>query len=218
MSTQKATVVHFPLPINSRSEGVAFLVAEQRTDGIRIRQSKRYGGKLNRFWTVWLRDVLMKAPDKYELTITTSDSDVSVTSTIPTSKWIWAIVSLAATVVPIPNPPIGRDDKEKWVVGWRVYQHADLKDIVKQIKLPDAAARHFHVEGDDYSIRLGVRGTNRRRCAISPHEVVKIVEMQIAFACLNGYPIVPPPDSEDPFIVLIEMARKKGLRPDPQYL
>lgn len=224
MSTlqSRTVVVQFPLAINSQSDGVAFLVAEQHPGGIRIRRSSRYGGKLNRFWTVWLRDVLLKAPDKYQLTITTSKLDVYVTTPVPITNWIWAICNLAAAVVPVPDPPMMRGRDFCGRIHWQVHEKADLTDIVRGVKLPVAASRHFCLAGGYDSVWLRTSGTNRRRCAISPHEVAKIVEMQIAFACMQGYRIIPPNDPRNPYYWLEAMQRKAAppttVRANAQYL
>jgi hypothetical protein len=172
----------------SIENGTAFLVIEKCPHGVRIRRSSRYGRNLNRFWPIWARELILKADVKYQLKISIGTDDMTVASPKPPEEWVGALGHLLAQIVPMPIPPIERNERGFRGIRWSVNEDADLEDVVKKIRLPDAAARHFKVEGGVYYIFLAVAGTGRNQRVINPREVALMVELEIARACKNGYP------------------------------
>lgn len=179
----KDVIVQYPLAVRSIQNGVTFLVIEKCTNGIRIRQSAKNGHKLNRFWRVWVREMLQKAPAKYQLGIELFKKDVRVTSVMPLESWVWTAYNLLATIQPLKLPVTRTKNTESnRSVQWSIRENAVLSTIIEELQLPSSAARHFHVYSTSLWVQLTVSGVGKRKRTTGLSEAALLVELKIAQA------------------------------------
>lgn len=185
--------LEFPVPVRSVQEGVSFLVLEECAGGhgLIIRRSSRYGRKLNRFWTVWAREWLLKLDVKYAVQVMIEKNSVRVVSELPAWRWIGAASHLLANIVPLGEPPMrmyywkGRE----YEGYWKVHPHADLTNIIKGLDLPKALTDFYEIYPHWNSVHFSRYGIEREKCLMPEWEMRMTVELKVALACAqNGVP------------------------------
>lgn len=185
--------LEFPIPVRSVHEGASFLVLEECAGGhgLIVRRS-RHGRKLNRFWTVWAREWLLKLDAKYAIQVTTEKNSVRVVSELPVSRWVGAASHLLANVVPLGEPPMrmyywkGRE----YEGYWKVHPRADLTSIVRNLDLPKALTDFYEVYPFWNSVHFNRYGIEREKCLVPEWEMRMTVELKVALACArDGVPL-----------------------------
>ena len=180
--------VDFPILVRWRPNQPAYLVIKRIPDGVLFEPTRRGRGTLNRFWKVWLRDLLMQAKPDHQLAVRINKRNVEVKSPRPLKEWIDEVRKLAANVTPIHNAPIRRvrGNEPGLSVKWVVDPGFDLTEAVREVKLPACDAGFWELEGGLVSVRLyrsGTSGRGMRKRTFSTGEIVQLIELQLAVAC-----------------------------------
>lgn len=130
-------------PVTSRtSKGTAYLEIVPQQDG-RVRIQRTETGKtLNKFWTIWLRRLILTSTcPKDGFAVELKGAEVLVSASLSRQAIVSTVSALAEHIVPIPNPPIYRrvDAIRSRQAIWDVDPSVDLSEALNGIRLPHPA-------------------------------------------------------------------------------
>jgi hypothetical protein len=148
-----------------------------------VKQSKSVEpGTLNRFWTVWLRQLILDAADaSHQYTVRINDDRVWVSGNGAFESLHAMVYSKALQIKPLKPPPMERDRlpvssyEMRWWLQDGVWEKVEA--VVNAV-LPRGA----EVYGGPGVLYLE-RRPPRRGAALSLSELGKLVEWQVAQAC-----------------------------------
>lgn len=162
-------------PVHSTTEsGIPYLEIVPSHKGVRVQRTE-VGHCLNRFWTIWLRElVLHDTARKHGFAVELRDSSVRVSSNTTPEGLMETVRALAARIVPLPNPPIVRQEWSAKTNGmsWIVRGDVDLTECLKSLRLPRGA----RVEGGYWSVTLW----RSPKCLFKTRDLALMVEYHVA--------------------------------------
>lgn len=209
MSFETSVLNMSPITVPSVTpKGTAYLrIIPERDDRVRVERTPAGTKRLNAFWAVWLRQLVLQKTDVNDgLSVELRDNDVLFTiptdsetnssSTITPQGLIMTVMHLATPIVPIPGPPMYRRWEDKFEMTWwpqvnrrrRWEEFADyeaLSHVLAGLQLPPQVRLHW----DSYTIRLD-RG---KRCQFKMRHLAHMIEMNVALHYGLSYQYFPTP-------------------------
>lgn len=124
--------------ITSTRKGTAYLEIVPHGKKVRVQRTEA-GRSLNRFWTVWLRKLLLEQTDpKHGFAVELRGSSILVSSSTTAQGLMETVRSLAAQITPLRKPPISL--REDWTTSrsasWEVHGDVDLSECLESLELP----------------------------------------------------------------------------------
>lgn len=172
MSSSSASLV-----TSSTRKGTAYLEVVPYRGKVRIQRTKA-GRCLNKFWTVWLRQLILEKTDlKHSFAVELRGTSVLVSSRTTQQGLIETVRSLCEEIVPIPNPPITRIDSctSKAGASWKIEGDFDIDACLESLDLPGKARVH-----GDWG---GCRITRDQKNVFRISELCLMVELHVALYC-----------------------------------
>lgn len=209
MSFETSVLSMTPITVPSlMPKGMAYLrIVPERDDRVRVERTAAGTKRLNAFWAVWLRQLILQKTDVSDgLAVELRDNDVLISApadddatgnTMTLQGLAMTVMHLATQVVPIPGPPMFRQWERKFEMTWwpetnrhhrRWEEFTDyeaLSRVLVELQLPP----HVRVESDEYSIQL-YRG---KRCQIKMRHLAHMVELNVALHYGLSYQSFPTP-------------------------
>lgn len=131
--------------LTDTKKGTAYLKIVPHGSKVRVQRTQA-GRTLNRFWMIWLRQLLLDKTDlKYGFAVEVRGTSLLVSSNSSRQGLEETVRAFAAQIAPIPNPPMTRRDditsrREMW---WWVKQDecddVDLTECLRELQLPGKA-------------------------------------------------------------------------------
>lgn len=146
------------------------------------------GRALDRFWTVWVRDIILnKSDERHTYGVELRDNAVIVTSSATQQGLIYTVAMLAQDVRPIRQAPLHRELQvyPRGCLAWEYGGEWGDKErqATSSIVLPHGAELRV-IEGlPSWPTRLELRRS--LACQLKMADVGKIVELHFAL-CLGG--------------------------------
>ncbi len=160
--------------------GTAYLEIIRQGSSVRV-QTTLAGRTLNKFWTVWLRWLILAKTDSlHGFSVELLDSFVVVTSNVTPEGLVETVRSLAAGIVPLPNPPITRLDRttahEAW---WDIEPGTDVGALLQELH------PYFPNSHDPKRVRLLAEGWRIRllrpsNYPLNMRDLCRLVELHAA--------------------------------------
>jgi hypothetical protein len=160
--------------LTSTKKGTAYLEIIPHGNKVRVQRTDA-GKTLNKFWTVWLRQLLMEQTDrKHGFAVELRGSSVLVSSNTSPEGLMETVRAMAARIVPLSNPPMTRWglDATSSFMPWRVKDEVDLTECLKSLRLPRGA----HVTNGRWLMSL----KRSQKCPFRISELALMVEYHVA--------------------------------------
>lgn len=181
------------LPVYSaHGRNRSFLEIVQRADRIRVQPTELGRSSLNRFWPVWLRDVILEKTDRrHGFAVEIYRKGIVVSSGTSPEGLQETVRSLAAQIRPLMHLPIkrwnDRNNEEAASYGpieWAVTRKGlPVATLINTLKLPRGGVVKFD-EWDPWhsNYGLGRITLTARSGAVSLREMAMSVELHFALA------------------------------------
>lgn len=187
MTTSPAPKTLEASPVFSKyGRNKSFLQVVPRDDSKVLVCTTELGSRsLNKFWTAWLRDLLLHKTDaKHVFAVEMRNGDAIVSWSKSSSGLTHAVLGLASQIGPLTKVPLKRIDPQRTSPNkrtWRIVNisgvELDIESIIKSIKLPNGAVvRH--------NVHLNTIELVRNGCILSTRDLALIVEYRFAIACV----------------------------------
>ena len=175
------------IPVHSTfGRHLSFLEVLPRDDGkVRVRATELGRRSLNKFWTAWLRDlVLHKTDAKHVFAAEMRDGDVIVSWSKSSSGLTHAVLGLASQISPLTKIPLKRHiprQASPHLREWRIVEPRgttlDIDAIIESVRLPQGAVIR-------YNSCLKSIEVERVDCDLSTRDLALITEYHFAIACV----------------------------------
>lgn len=185
---------------SQHGEHKAYLEIVPDGTAIRVQPTALGKKKLNRFWTMWLRKLLLEqAPEKRGYAVETRNNNVRITSDASIDAMMGTVHQIAAQIQPLREPPLVRDPWDtKNVSSMRITVKPTVKSlpdeqvaamdweaILATIQLPDKVTikcMPVHTPGHGYA-DVWLRYPRRHSHNLSASELYMLFELEVALAC-----------------------------------
>lgn len=182
--------------VSAHGRNKTFLEIVQQGDRVRVQPTSLGKSSLNRFWPMWLRElILTKTDHRLGFAVELYGKNVVVSSEATREGLLETTRSLAADIRPFMHVPLKRwndrnnpDPRPYGPIDWVITRPGiPVALIIDAIPLPRYASVEFHDESwlwgydddDDYGmIELTYGGG-----PLSSREIAMIVELHFALAC-----------------------------------
>lgn len=180
----------------------AYLEIVRDGTSIRVQPTLLGKKKLNRFWTMWLRKLLLEqTPAKRGYAIEIRRNNLRITSDASIDAMIGTVHQIAAQLYLLPEPPLVRHrfDSEKNARDMRIAIKAkpqsipdeaiaamDWPAIVEGIKLPEGAYLKLSGLGDSRAYGYGdlwLYYPLRHKRNLTATQIYMLLELEVALLC-----------------------------------
>lgn len=164
--------------LSPTKHGTPYLEIVLQDDG-KVRVQRTEAGKtLNKFWTAWLRHLILgKSDPRGGFAVELRGAAILVSASVSSQALMETVRAFAQQIVPIANPPIHRltDSVTSRQACWNITSGVDLQDCLQSVQLPQPAqlqAQNGHIvltRGSKNPFKIG--------------ELCLIVEHHVALHC-----------------------------------